>query len=284
MQPKRKPSVASRHCGGRTESLPLPQPYHHAWVFGFLQARAVAGIEAASAERYCRRLDSGAWVQVTLAGDALQVAIPAEAADETADILERVQRVFDLATDPAVIDGHLDAVPRLKPLVRTAPGIRVPGVWGAFEGAVRAVLGQQVSVARATTLALALCQRFGDGAFPGPAALAEAEVAAIGIPGVRGRAISELARRVLRDGEDWLLDADSLRSAFADIRGLGPWTAEYAALRVSCDSDAFPDTDWGVHKALGVKGAEARRWAEPCRPWRAYATMLLWHSRTDDPA
>ena len=284
MQTQRKQSVASRHCGSRIESLPLPQPYHHAWVFGYFQARAVAGIEEASADRYCRRLDGGAWVQVALADDALRVAIPAEAAHETADILERVRRVFDLASDATAIDAHLAAVPRLKPLLHTAPGIRVPGVWDAFEGAVRAVLGQQVSVARATTLAHVLCQRFGDGAFPGPAALAEAEVAAIGIPGVRGRAISELARRVLRDGEDWLLDADALRSAFVDIRGLGPWTAEYAAMRVSRDADAFPDTDWGVHKALGVKGAEARRWAEPCRPWRAYATMLLWHSRTDEPA
>ena len=263
----------------RRETLPLPKPYHHAWVFGFLGARAIAGIEAASESAFCRRLDNGAWVRVALAEDALQVSMPAVAAAEAADILERVRRVFDVSADSAAIDAHLAAAPRLRPLLRTAPGIRVPGVWDAFEGAVRAVLGQQVSVARATTLAHALCQRFGEGAFPSPAVLAEAEVAAIGIPGLRGRAISEVARRVLGDGEGWLLDADALRRAFADIHGIGPWTTEYAAMRVSRDADAFPDSDWGVHKVLGVKGAAARKWAEPCRPWRAYATMLLWQSR-----
>ena len=263
----------------RCETLPLPKPYHHAWVFGFLGARAIAGIEAASESAFCRRLGNGVWVRVALAEDALQVSMPAVAAAEVAAIVERVRRVFDVSADSAAIDAHLAATPRLQPLLRTAPGIRVPGVWDAFEGAVRAVLGQQVSVARATTLAHALCQRFGEGAFPSPAALAEAEVAAIGIPGVRGWAISEVARRVLREGEDWLLDADALRRAFADIRGIGPWTTEYAAMRVSRDADAFPDSDWGVHKVLGVKGAAARKWAEPCRPWRAYATMLLWQSR-----
>ena len=153
-------------------------------------------------------------------------------------------------------------------------------VWDPFEGAVRAILGQQVSVQRATVLAGLLCERFGDGAFPTPPALASAEVASIGMPGTRGLAVSAVARRTLAEGDAWLADAATLRAGFAAIRGLGPWTAEYAAMRVGRDRDAFPDSDWGVWKALGCKGAAARRWAEAYRPWRAYATMHLWFSRT----
>jgi 3-methyladenine DNA glycosylase/8-oxoguanine DNA glycosylase len=164
--------------------------------------------------------------------------------------------------------------------VQARPGIRVPGVWDPFEGVVRAILGQQVSVARARILAQSLCAAFGDGTFPDAAALAEAEVAAIGMPGVRGRAVSTLARRVCEEGDRWLHDAAGLRRELIAVRGVGPWTAEYAAMRIGRDPDAFPDTDWGVFKALGAKGPAARARAEPWRPWRAYATMLLWSSRS----
>lgn len=259
--------------------LPLPKPYHSAWVFSFLAARAVDGVEAGSATCWRRRIGRDCWIEVALCGDALRVAIPADAAGEAEDLLARVRRVFDLDADATAIDAHLATVPMLRPLVEGAAGIRVPGVWDAYEGAARAILGQQVSVARATRLAILLCERFGAGAFPSPGALAGADVPAIGIPGVRGRAVSEVARRVDAEGDAWLLDAGSLRQGFAAIRGIGPWTTEYAAMRVSRDADAFPDSDWGVHKVLGVKGAAARKWAEPCRPWRAYATMLLWQSR-----
>lgn len=247
-------------------------------MFSFLAARAVGGVESGSATCWRRRLGDS-WVAVALRGDALLVTIPADAVGETERILAHARRVFDVDADAAAVDAHLATVPTLRPLVMRAAGIRVPGVWDAFEGAVRAILGQQVSVARATRLATMLCERFGAGAFPSAGALARADVPAIGIPGVRGRAISEVARRVAGEGDAWLLDADSLRQGFADIRGIGPWTTEYAAMRVSRDADAFPDSDWGVHKVLGVKGAAARKWAEPCRPWRAYATMLLWQSR-----
>ncbi len=260
--------------------MPLRQPYNAAWVFSFLAVRAVGGIEAGSGYRFRRRFADDTWIEVSLGDDALHVAIPAKAAAKADRVLASVRRVFDVDADSTAIDGHLASVPTLRPLVRDAPGIRVPGVWDAFEGAVRAILGQQVSVARTTRLATVLCERFGAGAFPSASALAQAEVAAIGIPGTRGRAVSELARRVCDEGDAWLLDADSLRRGFAAIRGVGPWTTEYAAMRVSRDADAFPDSDWGVHKVLGVKGAKARQWAEPCRPWRAYATMLLWQSRS----
>ena len=253
--------------------LACRRPYHAAWVFSFLKGRAIAGLESV-AERCYRRRVGDAWVEAKLDGNVLAVSIPASAIDATADIPARLGRLFDLDADSAAIDAHLG------PLASAAPGLRVPGVWDPFEGAIRAILGQQVSVRRATELARMLCERFGDGGFPTPPALASAEVAAIGMPGTRGLAISAVAQRTLAEGDTWLRDAAALRAGFAAIRGLGPWTAEYAAMRVSRDPDAFPDTDWGVWKVLGCKGAAARRWAAPYRPWRAYATMHLWFSRT----
>ena len=258
-------------------------PYHAGWMFSFLQRRAIPCLESVTRHCYRRRIGADDWLEAKLDGlatSALRVSIPALAVGTAADFLARLRRLFDLDADPAAIDAHLATEHTLAPLVRAAPGLRVPGTWDAFEGAVRAILGQQVSVQRATVLATMLCERFADGAFPTPAALANAEVAAIGMPGTRGLAVSAVAQRTLREGDGWLKDAAALRTGFAEIRGLGPWTAEYAAMRVSRDPDAFPDADWGVLKALGRPAAAARRWAEPCRPWRAYATMHLWRSRT----
>lgn len=258
----------------------LRLPYCAEWVLPFLKSRAISPIECVADNRYVRKLSADASISATLADDCVRIRIAPAAVADAADIEARVRRLFDLDADSPAIDAHLARQPELAPLVRAAPGIRVPGVWDAFEGVVRAILGQQVSVARATELAQRLCARFGDGAFPTAEALADADVAAIGMPGTRGKAVSEVARRVLAEGDSWLTDAPSLRAAFREIRGLGPWTAEYAAMRVARDADAFPDSDWGVLKALGVKGAPARRWAAPYKPWRAYATMHLWRSRT----
>ena len=243
-------------------------------MFSFLKGRAVAAVECVAERCYRRRVGADDWVEARLDGDVLRVTIPANARGAAADILARLRRLFDLDADSAAIDAHL------APLASAAQGLRVPGVWDPFEGAVRAILGQQVSVQRATALAELLCERFGEGGFPTPRALASAEVAAIGMPGTRGLAISAVAQRTLAEGDAWLTDATALRAGFAPIRGLGPWTAEYAAMRVGRDPDAFPDTDWGVWKVLGCKGAAARRWAAPYRPWRAYAAMHLWFSRT----
>ncbi len=262
--------------GDVTLRLAVRRPFNAAWMFGFLSRRAIAGVESVDGACYRRRIDDHAEVEAALTDRGLRVVIPAAAVGGTAAILARLRRVFDLDADPLAIDDSLARQPRLAPLIKAAPGIRVPGVWDAFEGVVRAILGQQVSVDRATVLATRLGERFGGGVFPDPKTLASAEVAAIGIPGVRGRAVSEVARRVVAEGDAWLKDADRVRSAFAGIRGLGPWTAEYAAMRVGRDPDAFPDSDWGLLKKLGVKGAAARRWAEPCRPWRAYAVAYLW--------
>lgn len=265
---------------GIVAHMPVREPYNVDWVFPFLAARAIPGLESVADGVYRRRLTNGALVAAERVVGNLRISIPAAASADAADVLTRLHGLFDLAADSLAIDRHLAKEPLLAPLVRMAAGIRVPGVWDPFEGAVRAVLGQQVSVRQATVLAQRLCERFGAGAFPAADVLAQADVAAIGMTGTRGAAVSAIARQVVADGDAWLTDATALRQAFAKIRGLGPWTTEYAAMRVAGDGDAFPDSDWGVWKALGVKGAAARRWAEPCRPWRAYATMQLWRSRS----
>lgn len=255
--------------------LPFQRPYHAAWVTAFLAGRAIAGVESVDGSLYRRRLPGGAWVEAELTDCGLRVDLPATAPDAV-DAYKRFRRLFDLDAPAAAIDAHLAEYPALTERIRRFRGVRVPGFWDAFEGAVRAILGQQVSVSRATVLAAALCERFGGGLFPSAEALARADVASIGMPGTRGRAVSKVAERVAEEGDAWLKTPDTLRSGLADIPGIGPWTTEYVAMRVARDPDAFPDTDWGVFKALGCKGRAAREWAEPCRPWRAYATMVLW--------
>lgn len=265
-------------AGSRAFTVAVRQPYNGTMLFSFLQGRAIPGIEAVTDSGYRRRIDADRWVEAELTDGRLFIRIPDGGSTTPTGILDRLRRLFDLDTDPETVDGHLARQPKLAPLVCAEPGLRVPGVWDSFEGCVRAVLGQQVSVARAKNLATALCERFGDGGFPDAQTLADAEVAAIGLPGMRGRAISAVAQKVVDEGAGWLEDPESLRAGFLEIPGLGPWTAEYAAMRVGRDPDAFPDSDWGVVKALGLKGAAARRWADPCRPWRAYAVMHLWCS------
>ncbi len=284
----RPPSALRRHrrrVSGEPLELRLAvrQPYNAQWVFGFLAKRALAGIEVVDGLRYRRRLADAdgapVWLEVRWQDDGLVAAIPVELQRDMSGLLQRLRRVFDLDADSYAVDGHLGEDPMLGRWVREAPGLRVPGAWDGFETAVRAVLGQQVSVARATTLAGALIERYGAGAFPTPSALARANPAEIGMPGKRGAAISLLAREVLADRLqlDECGDADSLHEALCAIPGIGPWTASYVALRVAKDPNAFPESDWVVMKVLDTTAAGARRRAECWAPWRGYALMYLWY-------
>jgi len=260
-------------------NLPVRQPYNYQWVFEFLRKRALPGLEEVHDFEYRRKLDSGGhWVSVAWQGDGLRLSVPPGATQTLGEIICRVRRVFDLDADPQAVDEHLGADACLGPFVAAAPGLRVPGAWDGFETAVRAILGQQVSVARATTLADQMTKRYGDDGFPAPAALVDATPAEIGMPGNRGRAISALARAV-RDGQVALhdgVDPETLTASLTAVGGIGPWTAAYIGMRVAKDPDAFPDSDWVILKMLGVSSAEARRRSVAWRPWRAYAVMYLW--------
>lgn len=264
--------------------LPAQPPYNAPWVFEFLNQRALPGLEAVDGLSYRRRLSGrGAapeWLEVRWRGDGLQVRLPSNASPRRQDLLARIRRLFDVDADSSAIDRHLSRDPLLAPWVRQAPGLRVPGAWDGFETAVRAVLGQQVSVARARALAAKLMLRFGQGAFPGPQALQDADVAAIGMPGKRGEAIRRLATAAAKGALTLDAGADSanLQAALCALPGIGPWTAAYIALRVAKDADAFLPHDWVVRKVLKASAAQAQQRAASWAPWRGYAVMLLWRA------
>ena len=213
----------------------------------------------------------------------------------------RLRELFDLDCDPARIAAHLESDPLLAPEVKAAPGLRMPGAWDRFELALRAVLGQQVSVVGASTLSGRIAQRFGtaivtpfahlDRAAPTADVLAHADladIAAIGMPKSRANTIRELARFAAGGGLRMTpgTSCDDAVAALDAVAGIGPWTAHYIAMRALRYPDAFPAGDLGLRKALGaLEGSDGvpseavlERRAEVWRPWRAYAAATLWHS------
>ena len=293
---QRSPSELRKQKAGRSLAaasqlplrlrLPLRQPYNVDWVFDFLRKRALAGVELVEGQCYRRRLNAqGDWLQVAWQQDALVLELPEVAQYPVSQVLPVVRRLFDLDADSQVIDEHLARQANLSNFMGDTRGLRVPGAWDGFETAVRALLGQQVSVARATVLAAAMVERYGAGEFPSPEQLAAAEVAELGMPGQRGRAISELAKRVAL-GDIQLDDTRSsaeLTESMCNIRGIGPWTASYVGLRVARDPDAFPQSDWVVLKMLGATPVQVRKQSQSWRPWRSYALMYLWHAANAQP-
>lgn len=284
----------------------------------YLGKRSLPGIETV-AERTYRRMLGGGSVSVRFCGVDASTLVSARRRDRTATVadgvldlhpdhlqegggvsvqftdvdapamapaLARVHRLFDLGANAPVIESHLASDALLAASLARTPGLRVAGCFDAFELAVRAVLGQQVSVGAATTLAARLLDRFGERqpgggmVFPEPSVLARADVAAIGMPRQRGMAVSELARRVEAGHLDLeCADSSAVARALTAIPGIGPWTAQYVAMRVCRDPDAFPALDVVLRKAAGglsVRDLLAR--AEAWRPWRAYAAMYLWQS------
>lgn len=225
-----------------------------------------------------------------LDGDHLGLALdPPSSA--TAAAVDRARRIFALDHDPRPAAEHLAADPVLAPLVAARPGLRVPGTWDPFETGVRAIVGQQVSVAGASTVTARIVARIGTPlaapqpglthTFPAPAALAAADLTGIGMPGARVEAIQTFAAAVDR-GEvplDGSLGLDELVEAVCALRGLGPWTASYLALRMG-QQDAFPAADLGLRRAaspaspLSTAALAAR--AEAWRPWRGQAAVRLW--------
>jgi DNA-3-methyladenine glycosylase II len=232
--------------------LPVREPYDWERVLDWLGTRAIPGLEEVVGGVY-RRFGV---VEVERVAGGIAVTGDADAAV--------VARVFDTAHDPA-------ALPR-DPLFARAPGIRVPGAWSGWELAVRAVLGQQVSVAGARRTAEKLVAQLGaDGRFPAPEAVADGQLP--GMPAARERALRALAAAVAGGLRlDPPLDLAATRAALLELPGFGPWTVEYVAMRALRDPDAWPGTDLWLKRAAGA--ADAERW----RPWRAYAAMVLWQT------
>jgi AraC family transcriptional regulator of adaptative response / DNA-3-methyladenine glycosylase II len=293
----RKPSPAS-HPGEVSVRLPYRPPFDAAGLLEFLGARAVAGVEELVDGTYRRvlRLPGGpATVSLTPAEGFVQCRLELTSIADTGAAVQRARRLLDLDADPWAVADVLMADPVLATLVRATPGRRVPGHVDGSELAVRAVLGQQVSVAGARTLAARLVVALGEPlpshsgglthVFPTAAALAGADPALFAMPKSRVRALHGLTAALAAG--DLVLDpgsdrADTLARLVA-LPGIGPWTAAYVAMRALGDPDAFLPTDLGVRhavEALGRPGdaASIDAMAEAWRPWRAYAVQHLWAS------
>lgn len=283
----------------RSFRLPFQAPFAADTLLSFLGARAVPGIEETRDGAYVRsvRQPSGpAVVAMSPRSDHVMVRVSSEGAPDLDDLRDRARRAFDLDADAAAIDTALAADPTMTPLVARIPGIRVPGTFDGFELVVRAVFGQQVSVAGAKTSLGRLVSAAGTPLgrpsggithlFPTAERVAELLPEAFGMPRARAETIRRVAVLVA-DGElDLSGEAppeETLRR-LGHVPGIGPWTLAYVSMRALRDRDAFMAGDLGVRKgfeALGLAStqpamlARAERW----RPWRAYAVMHLWHQQ-----
>jgi len=290
---------ARRIAGERIElKLSYRLPFDFDGLIGFLKLRAIPGVEQVRGDCYRRTVrlaGTDGTIDVCRVDDrpALRLSVPIRLAVQLPEIVARVRGLLDLDADPACIDKLLGRDATLRTLVRRRPGLRVPGCWDRFELAVRAILGQQVTVKGARTLAARLVERYGeplsepaDGLnrlFPTADRLANLRATSVGVPETRAGAIRALARAV-RDSQLDLDDVLELESAVERIRelpGVGEWTAQYIAMRALGEPDAFPGSDLAVRRALThgselPSAAETARCAERWRPWRSYATMHLW--------
>ena len=253
-------------------------PYDWNAFLRFVRARAVPGLEQVDASSYRR---NGVSVTQCPAKHCLVACISTGSVKNIRSVADRARSFFDLRANSSEIAAHLAKSPLLKNSVKRHPGLRVPGSWDGFELAVRAMLGQQVTVKGASTLNGRLIERFGP---PKAEVLAAAELTVIGIPKARAESIRSFARAVA-DGRirfDALAASEEMISKMCEIPGVGPWTANYIAMRTLADPDAFPASDLGLLKAAGLTSPKRlEEIAEAWRPWRAYAAMYLWESLRD---
>ncbi len=291
-----------RHLARRTKSQPENQylfhlrfrpPYDWTGVLAFLAARATPGVEIVEGNSYQRTISiqgSRGYFEVSpdTKNNSLTVRVQIGDPRTLYKIIERIRSMFDLNADWTAIVRTLAGDAELVERIEAGPGLRVPGCWDGFELAVRAILGQQITVRGATTMAGRLVETLGEPfsvghglmrLFPTPAAIAEANLSNIGLTRRRAETIRNLGRAV-RDGHikfDEIIDGDAFLARLLEIPGIGHWTAQYVAMRAMGEPDAFPIGDAALLSTLRLASdAELRQRAEAWRPWRAYATMYLW--------
>ncbi len=271
-------SAKENEPGSYTFRVGYRPPYDWNSIAAFLAARAIPGVEFVTPEEYRRTIAiDGRAGMIAIRPAAknyleLQIRYPDPA--PLFRIVERVRAIFDAGADPSEISKNFRRDSRLSPLVRAWPGLRVPGCWDGFEMTVRAILGQQVSVKGASTMAGRVAAAFGSTReegilFPSAESLAEADLVKVGLTRQRAASIRALARAVAR-GEiafKGVLDTEQFEKRLTAIPGIGSWTAQYVAMRLG-EPDAFPAGDLYLRHV----GSESESW----RPWRAYAAMYLW--------
>ncbi len=299
---RRRPAASQE--GRLTLRLGYRPPYDFTAMLDFLRGRALPGVERVDENGYMRAIGppmTPGWLRVSAwpGGEhALKLELHGVPPARLLDIVNRLRRMFDLDADPHAIGTALSRDARLRPLLKKRPGLRLPSGWDGFEIAMRAIIGQQVSVAAARTFTARLAQAFGEmlptgfapglqHLFPTPETLAEADLTRIGLTRTRADTIRTVARAVLDGrvdggpnfgGERTL---DEFVARWVALPGIGPWTANYIAMRALGHPDAFPADDLVLQKAaptdgtrMTAKALTAR--AEAWRPWRAYAVIQLW--------
>jgi AraC family transcriptional regulator of adaptative response / DNA-3-methyladenine glycosylase II len=314
-----RPPSALRHRRGTTPieapgaamtlELPYRPPYDWAAMLGFLAPRAIPGVERIADDCYARTIElDGAFGTISVApnrrGASLVATVRFPRLTALPEILARIRRIFDLSADPLAISAHLAADRVMAPLVAARPGLRVPGAWDGFELAVRAIVGQQITVAAATRLAGKVVAAYGtplapelastglSHTFPRSERLAGADLTTLGMPGARARALSAMAAAATVDSR-LFTTGESLQGSIkrlTALSGIGEWTASYIAMRALREPDAFPAADIGLARALAddsdtrPNAAKLTARAEAWRPWRAYAAMHFWTADRCPPA
>lgn len=277
-------------------------PYDWTHICSFLAARAIPRIEVAHDEGYARTVSTpeGGWaiVQVrNVEGEhALELRVNCASATSLLHLSSVARRVFDLESDPATIGLAFADDPVLAPLLNRRPGLRIPGVWDPFECAVRAVVGQQVSLPAGLTLVGRLVERAGQPIatpvaglthlFPTPAAVLGADLRGLGLTGGRIDALKGLAKALVDGTLDFSAATEEVAGQLMSIRGIGAWTAQYVALRALGEPDAFPSADLVLRRVAAdaekeLSGSALEQRSEAWRPWRAYAAIHLWTAAND---
>lgn len=280
--------------------LPYREPYDFDGLLAFFARRAMPGVESVDERAYQRHFvwdGAPGLLRVTRSAgiSALDVHVRHPSARALPDVVARVRRMFDVDADAAAIAAVLGRDRQLARLLRRHPGVRVPGGWSGFEMAVRAVLGQQVSVAAARTLAARVVAHWGvridtdagaDAfAFPTPAALADADLGSVGLTRARAQTVRTVAQAVVDGRVDFRPEQglDAFIEAWTALPGIGPWTAHYMAMRALGHPDAFPSGDLILRRVAGASGKplpmhELEQRSQAWRPWRAYVTILMWRA------
>jgi len=278
--------------------LEYQPPFDWPALLGFLSARAIVGLERVVEGVYSRSIDlhgvHGTFSIQPAASDALELTLDFPDAGAVPEIVARVRRMFDLDAELSTIHRHLAVDPLMARLIAERPGLRVPGAWDGLELAIRAVLGQQITVVAAIRLAGKLVARYGtplNSALPGvthvfPQArvLADADLATLGMPKSRGRTLSGVAQALLDDPRLFEPGREGGIARLLALHGIGDWTAQYIALRQLREMDGFPNGDVGLINAMAaleggpVTAKQLLLRAEGWRPYRGYAAQVLWTS------
>ena len=283
--------------------LPYRRPFNWTAFLDFFAARATPGVEAVNGDTYSRTIISNddhgvVEIRPDKRDGYLSLTLHCVNTNALFETVQNAREVFDLDAPISEIRTALGKDKALKPMLRKYPGVRVPGAWDGFEVTIRAILGQQISVKAATTIAGRIAEKYGERLelpgsniegglshlFPTPERLMRARLQNIGLVRSRAETIRRVSAAVV-NGDlqfDVAQDPEQFCEALKSIKGVGDWTAQYVAMRALKNPDAFPGSDLGLIKAIAypdrVTPKELTIMAEEWRPWRAYAAMLLWSS------